>query len=189
MKILVLDNYDSFTYNLVHLVRELGDADEMEIFRNDKIGLDEVERFDKILLSPGPGLPKDAGIMPALIKKYASSKNILGICLGHQAIAEAFDAKLYNMPVVLHGIADQVELTGDHNLFEGLPREFSVCRYHSWTVIPESLNGSLQVTAVDANQNVMGLRHIDYNVNGLQFHPESVITEYGKEIMGNWLKQ
>lgn len=188
-KILVLDNYDSFTYNLVHLVRALGCGDKMEVFRNDKIELDEVDRFDKILLSPGPGLPKDAGIMPELIKRYAPSKSILGICLGHQAIAEAFNGELYNMPVVLHGVADQVILTRENALFEGLPTEFSVCRYHSWTVVPESLNGSLEVTAVDANQNVMGLRHIDYDVNGLQFHPESIITEYGKEIMNNWLKQ
>lgn len=188
-KILVLDNYDSFTYNLVHLVRELGYGADMEIFRNDKIALNEVDRFDKILLSPGPGLPKDAGIMPDLIKQYASSKSILGICLGHQAIAEAFNGQLYNMPVVLHGEADQVTLTKETALFEGLPKEFSVCRYHSWTVVPESLNGSLEITAVDRNKNIMGLKHVDYEVYGLQFHPESIITEYGKELLNNWLKK
>ncbi len=188
-KILVLDNYDSFTYNLVHLVRELGYGADMEIFRNDKITLGEVDRFDKILLSPGPGLPKDAGIMPDLIKEYAPSKSILGICLGHQAIAEAFGASLYNMPVVLHGVADQVTLIKENNLFEGLPTQFSVCRYHSWTVVPESLNGSLEITAVDKNQNIMGLKHVDFDVYGLQFHPESIMTEYGKEILRNWLKK
>lgn len=188
-KILVLDNYDSFTYNLVHLVRELGYEEGMEVFRNDKIQLDEVDRFDKILLSPGPGLPKDAGIMPELIKRYAASKSILGVCLGHQAIAEAFHAKLYNMPVVLHGVADNVELLIKDGLYEGLPEQFLVCRYHSWTVIPESINGSLEITAVDANKNIMSLRHLEYDVHGLQFHPESIITEHGKEILNNWLKK
>ncbi len=186
-KILVLDNYDSFTYNLVHLIRELGFGGQTEIYRNDKIGLDEVSRFDKILLSPGPGLPKDAGIMPDLVQKYAPSKSILGICLGHQAIAEAFGGKLFNMPVVLHGVADQVKVNTKHSLFDGLPKQFSVGRYHSWTVIPESLNSSLEITAVDQNQKVMGIKHVEYDVHGLQFHPESVITEFGKEILNNWL--
>jgi len=188
MKILVLDNYDSFTYNLVHLVRELEYGDEMDIYRNDKISIDEVDKYDKILLSPGPGLPKDAGIMPDLIKQYSPTKSILGVCLGHQAIAEAFGGQLLNMPVVLHGVADQVQIKQSSGIFEGLPESFSVCRYHSWTVMPDSLSDVLEVTAVDQNQNIMGIKHAEYDVQGLQFHPESVITEYGKEILDNWLK-
>ncbi|MDA0193825.1 MAG: aminodeoxychorismate/anthranilate synthase component II [Bacteroidetes bacterium] len=188
MKILVLDNYDSFTYNLVHLVKELGYGSGMDVFRNDKISLNDVNKYDKIILSPGPGLPKDAGIMPELIKRYAPSKSILGVCLGHQAIAEAFSGKLLNMPVVLHGIADMAQLISDDLIFKGLPREFKVCRYHSWTVIPDSMNGSLEVTAVDQNYNIMALRHREFDVRGLQFHPESIITEHGKEIMKNWLE-
>jgi len=188
MKILVLDNYDSFTYNLVHQVRELGYGKDMDVYRNDKISLDDVEAYDKIILSPGPGLPKDSGIMPELIKEYASSKSILGVCLGHQAIAEAFSGKLFNMPVVLHGIADTTRLIAEDKIFEGLPKEFRVCRYHSWTVIPDSFNGSLEVTAVDQNDNIMALRHREFDVRGLQFHPESIITEHGMEIMKNWLE-
>jgi len=189
MKILVLDNYDSFTYNLVHLVRELGFGEQTDVFRNDKISLDEVASFDKILLSPGPGLPNVAGIMPGLIKKYGSAKSILGICLGHQAIAEAYGGRLFNMEEVLHGVASQVTITGKSSLFKGIPKEFSVCRYHSWTVIPESLNGTLEITAEDERNNIMGISHTKYDVQGLQFHPESIITEYGKEILNNWLKR
>jgi len=188
MRILVLDNYDSFTYNLVHIVRELGYGDHMDVFRNDKITVDEVDEYDKILLSPGPGLPKDAGIMPELIEQYAPTKGILGICLGHQAIAEAFGGKLLNMPAVLHGIADIAHLTSEDQIFDGLPKEFKVCHYHSWTVIPGSMNGSIDVTAVDQNDNIMALRHREFDVRGLQFHPESIITEHGKQIMKNWLE-
>ena len=186
-RILVLDNYDSFTYNLVHLVRELGFSDQMDIYRNDKITLAEVSAYDKILLSPGPGLPKDAGIMPSLIRNYAPEKSILGICLGHQAIAEAFGCELYNMPVVLHGVEDEVRVTSKCSLFRRVPDRFKVCRYHSWTVTPTSVNGDLEITAVDNSDNVMGLRHREFDVQGLQFHPESIITEYGKDIINNWL--
>ena len=186
-RILVLDNYDSFTYNLVHLVRELGYDQNMEVFRNDKITLEEVEEYDKILLSPGPGLPKDAGIMPDLIERYGPSKSILGICLGHQAIAEAYGGALHNMEVVLHGVADGVRIIGESPLFKDIPERFKVCRYHSWTVVPHSLNGSLEITAVDESDNVMGLQHRTHDVQGLQFHPESIITEFGKNMMYNWL--
>ncbi|MBR9997355.1 MAG: aminodeoxychorismate/anthranilate synthase component II [Cyclobacteriaceae bacterium] len=190
MKILVFDNYDSFTYNLVHIIRELGYGHEMDIFRNDKITLPEVGKYDKILLSPGPGLPADAGIMEPLIRQYAATKSILGICLGHQGIAEVFQAELFNMPVVLHGVTTRTRiLKPDDIIFRNLPDSLKVCRYHSWAVKPESINGSLQVTAIDEDGTVMGIRHSEYSVWGLQFHPEAYLTESGKIIMDNWLKQ
>lgn len=189
MKILVFDNYDSFTYNLVHIIRQLGYGDRMDIIRNDKIGLNQVDRYDKILLSPGPGLPRDAGIMEPLIAHYAPSKSILGICLGHQGIAEVFNAELYNMPLVLHGVTTGTKvLRRDDYLFEGLPENLKVCRYHSWAVVPESINGDLEVTAVDELGVVMGLRHKNYDVRGLQFHPEAYLTEHGIRMIENWLK-
>ena len=190
MKILVLDNYDSFTYNLVHILRELGYGEQMDIYRNDKISLEDVDQYDKILLSPGPGIPKEAGIMMDVIKTYAPKKSILGVCLGHQGIAEAFQAKLYNMPTVLHGYADMVKLEdkGEY-LFKGVPQEFSVCRYHSWAVEAQSVNQDvLIVTARDPKGEVMGLRHHQYDVHGVQFHPESILTEHGKQMLENWLK-
>lgn len=190
MKILVLDNYDSFTYNLVHLLKELGEDLHIEVHRNDKITLAEVEKFDKILLSPGPGLPADAGIMPELIKKYSPTKSILGICLGHQGISEIFGARLENMQDVLHGVATQaiVQAT-DEVLFRNIPAFFNTCRYHSWTVVPESVPADqLEVTAVDENGKVMAIRHRQYDVKGLQFHPESILTEHGKEMIKNWLE-
>jgi anthranilate synthase component 2 len=190
MKILVLDNYDSFTYNLVHMLRELGYGEQMDVFRNDKISLEAVAEYDKILLSPGPGIPREAGIMMDLIRTYAPKKSILGVCLGHQGIAEAFQAKLYNMPTVLHGYADKVKLEdGEEYLFQGIPREFSVCRYHSWAVEAHSVNQDvLIVTARDPRGEVMGLRHREYDVHGVQFHPESILTEHGKQMIENWLK-
>jgi anthranilate synthase component 2 len=190
MKILVLDNYDSFTYNLVHIIRELGFAQNLEVHRNDKIDLNEVENYDKILLSPGPGVPADAGIMPELILKYGATKSIFGVCLGHQAVAEAYGAKLLNMPKVLHGVAtENVVLSRQEPLFLNLPDRFKVCRYHSWTVIPETVNGKLEITAKDDDGNVMGIRHVDFDVRGVQFHPESILTEHGMEMMNNWLKR
>jgi anthranilate synthase component 2 len=190
MKILVLDNYDSFTYNLVHLLKELGEDLHIEVHRNDKITLAEVEKFDKILLSPGPGLPADAGIMPELIKKYSSTKSILGICLGHQGISEIFGARLENMQDVLHGVATQaIVQTTDEVIFKNIPSSFNTCRYHSWTVVPESVPADqLEVTAVDENGKVMAIRHRQYDVKGLQFHPESILTEHGKEMIKNWLE-
>lgn len=189
MKILVLDNYDSFTYNLVHIIRELGYGDQLDVFRNDKIDLKDVSKYDKILLSPGPGIPSEAGIMLGLIKEYAPSKSILGICLGHQGIAEVFGAKLYNMPLVLHGIGTNVNIKQDDDyLFKEIPQSFKVCRYHSWAVVKESVNGMLEINSLDDNDIVMGVSHKAYDVRGLQFHPESVVTENGKILIKNWLE-
>lgn len=190
MKILVLDNYDSFVYNLVHIIRELGFGDQLEVHRNDKISLEAVGKYDKILLSPGPGIPEEAGIMLDLIDKYASGKSILGVCLGHQAIGEVFGAKLFNMPEVLHGIETPVHITDkEEYLFKGVPETLKVCRYHSWAVEKGSVNDSLKITSLDDNQIVMGLSHVKYDVRGVQFHPESVITEHGKIMVKNWLEK
>ncbi len=189
MKILVLDNYDSFTYNLVHIIRELGYGEQMDIIRNDKISVEEVSKYDKILLSPGPGIPSEAGIMMDVIRTYAPQKSILGICLGHQGIAEAFHAKLYNMPLVLHGYADKVFIEDEKEyLFEGLPTSFGVCRYHSWAVEANSITDELIVTARDIKGEVMGIRHREFDVKGLQFHPESILTEHGKAMIRHWLE-
>ncbi len=187
MKILVLDNYDSFTYNLVHIIRELGH--EMDICRNDKIQLEEVNKYDKILLSPGPGIPEEAGIMKEVIKSYASTKSILGVCLGHQGIAEAFGAKLFNIPNVLHGVTSKVKITDKkERLFKGLPDQFEVCHYHSWAVVMESIPSDVMMTAINSDGLVMAVAHKKFDVRGVQFHPESIMTEHGKKIMENWLK-
>ncbi|WP_128548828.1 anthranilate synthase component II [Larkinella soli] len=186
MKILVIDNYDSFTYNLVYILRELGH--QVDVRRNDRLTLDEVEEYDKILLSPGPGIPSEAGIMQEVIRRYAPTKSILGVCLGHQGIGEAFGARLENMDEVYHGVAHRAVVENrSERLFNGLPRELMVGRYHSWTVIPESLPEDLVVTAVDENGRVMGLAHRKFDVRGVQFHPESVLTEHGREMLQNWL--
>ena len=189
MKILVLDNYDSFTYNLVHLLRELGHGPSLTVTRNDQLALDDVEAFDAILLSPGPGIPTEAGLMPDIIQKYAPAKRILGVCLGHQGLAESFGAELYNIPAVLHGVANEAKITvPDERLFAGLPERFQVGRYHSWAVRPESMPAMLEVTARDANGEVLAFRHREYDVRGVQFHPESILTEHGAQMMANWLK-
>ena len=186
MKILLFDNYDSFTYNLLHILKEFG-AD-VEVFRNDKITLDEVDRFDKIVLSPGPGIPEEAGILLPLIRRYAPTKSILGVCLGEQAIGEAFGAKLINLTEVHHGVSSDVRIVANDPLFNGLDRTLRVGRYHSWVVSQEDLPDCLEVTAVDLVEGqIMGLRHKEYNVRGIQFHPESVLTPQGKEIIKNWL--
>ena len=187
MKLLVLDNYDSFTYNLVYILRELGH--KPDVIRNDKISVEEVGQYDKVLLSPGPGIPSEAGILQALVDAYAPTKSILGICLGHQGIGEVFGAQLENLGDVLHGVAHQAFIKDrDERIFEGLPDEITVGRYHSWTVVPESMPADLKITAVDENGRVMGLRHTKYDVKGLQFHPESVLTEGGVNMLKNWLK-
>jgi anthranilate synthase component 2 len=186
MKILVLDNYDSFTYNLVYILREL--HGEVDIYRNDKISISDVDQYDKILLSPGPGIPSEAGILQDVIRVYGPTKSILGICLGHQAIGEVYGAQLENMTDVLHGISDKAIVTDPtERIFQGLPSEFLVGRYHSWTVIPETFTPELRITAVDEKGRVMGLSHNTYDVKGLQFHPESVLTENGKQMLQNWL--
>ena len=189
MKILVLDNYDSFVYNLVHIIRALGYGDEMDIIRNDKIAVEEVAKYDKILLSPGPGIPEEAGIMMDLIREYAPTKSIMGVCLGHQAIGEVFGAKLVNMDEVLHGIATpNIVKDEEEMLFDGVPNHFTVARYHSWMIDADTVTEELKVTSVDDENRVMGVRHREYDVRGLQFHPESVLTEHGVQIMENWLK-
>jgi len=186
MKILVLDNYDSFTYNLVHIIRALGHAPD--IFRNDKIALEDVKKYDKILLSPGPGIPDEAGIMKAVVKEYGPTKSIIGICLGHQGIAEVYGAKLFNIPKVLHGVTSTVTVK-DHsdNLFNGVSDNFQATHYHSWAVVPESFTPELKITAVNDGGLVMALSHVKYDVKGVQFHPESVMTPEGPLMIKNWL--
>lgn len=186
--ILIIDNYDSFTYNLVHLVNELGL--ECEVWRNDQFAIEDVEAFDKIILSPGPGIPSEAGLLLDVIAKYAPTKSIFGVCLGQQAIAEVFGGSLYNLNQPMHGIATPIKVTdGDEELFAGLPDSFKVGRYHSWVVSGNDLPDSLQVTAIDeADNSIMALKHKQYDVRGVQFHPESILTDYGKEMMQNWLK-
>ncbi len=189
MKILVLDNYDSFTYNLVHIIRELGYGDVMDVYRNDKIDLSEVDKYDKILLSPGPGIPSEAGIMLDLIRQYGPSKSILGICLGHQGIGEVYGAELYNMKDVLHGVGTDVEISlTDDYLFKDVPKRFYVCRYHSWAIKKSTISGDLAINSLDDEDIVMGVSHQKYDVRGLQFHPESILTENGKTIIKNWLE-
>ena len=189
MKVLVLDNYDSFTYNLVQLVKKLGYGAKMDVRRNDKISVAEVAEYDNIILSPGPGVPAEAGIMPELIKEYAPTKKILGVCLGHQAIAESFGGTLYNLPEPVHGVATKIKVTSKNEpLFRGIPAEFKACRYHSWVVVPTSMPAELEVTALDADGQIMALRHKEFNVRGVQFHPESILTEHGENMMRSWLK-
>jgi anthranilate synthase component 2 len=204
MKILVFDNYDSFTYNLVHLVEKITHL-KVDVYRNDQIPLEKVQEYDKIILSPGPGIPEEAGLLLPLIKKYAATKSILGVCLGHQAIGEAFGGKLINLSTVYHGVATPVHivngglsavssdspLTIDHstrNLFDGLPETIEAGRYHSWILSDENFPAELEVTARDDNNYIMGLQHKKYDVQGVQFHPESVLTPMGEDILKNWLK-
>ncbi|HYF31211.1 MAG TPA: aminodeoxychorismate/anthranilate synthase component II [Chitinophagaceae bacterium] len=198
MKILVFDNYDSFTYNLVHLVEKILHQ-KVEVYRNDQIPLEKVGAYDKIILSPGPGIPSEAGLLLPLIKAYAPTKSILGVCLGHQAIGEAFGGKLINLSTVYHGVATPVTVvngetaandasqSGQKNLFAGLPQEIQAGRYHSWIVAEEGLPAELQITARDNNGYIMAMRHTKYDVQGVQFHPESVLTPQGEIILRNWI--
>lgn len=187
-KILLFDNYDSFTYNLLHIVKELG-YNDVEVHRNDRISLDDVERFDKIILSPGPGIPGEAGILLPLIRRYAPAKSILGVCLGHQAIGEAFGAQLENLSEVYHGISTPVNVVKDDLLFKGMGKTFDVGRYHSWIVCRNNFPAELEITAEDEHGAIMALRHTRYKVRGMQFHPESVLTPQGKTIIKNWLEE
>ncbi|MGB3005752.1 MAG: aminodeoxychorismate/anthranilate synthase component II [Chitinophagaceae bacterium] len=189
MKILVFDNYDSFTYNLVHLVEKITHI-KVEVYRNDQITLDQVNNYDKIILSPGPGIPEEAGLLLPLIKKYAATKSILGVCLGHQAIGEAFGGTLTNLTTVYHGVATpvKIDVTKKAQLFEGLPETLEVGRYHSWIIAEENFPVELEVTARDENNYIMALQHKKYDVQGVQFHPESVLTPDGEKILRNWLK-
>jgi len=184
--VLVIDNYDSFTYNLVHYLEDL-DC-KVTVKRNDQINLEEIEAFDKIVLSPGPGIPDEAGLLKAIIAMYAPSKSIFGVCLGQQAIAEVFGGGLVNIDQVYHGIATKINITKDDILFNGLPKEIEVGRYHSWVVDP-ALPEVLEATSFDENGQVMSLRHKVYDVSAVQFHPESVLTPHGKKILENWVKK
>lgn len=186
MKILVFDNYDSFTYNLVHLVEKILHQ-KVEVHRNDQIPLERVKEYDKIILSPGPGIPEEAGLLLPLIKEYAASKSILGVCLGHQAIGEAFGGKLTNLSTVYHGVATPVNVTKRSSLFTGLENRFEVGRYHSWVVAEENFPADLEITARDDNNFIMALQHKNFDVQGVQFHPESVLTPQGETILKNWL--
>lgn len=195
-RILVFDNYDSFTYNLVHLVEKLI-RQRVEVHRNDKLPLEKVKEYDKIILSPGPGIPGEAGLLLPLIREYAASKSILGVCLGHQAIGEAFGGRLVNLSTVYHGVSTPVKILrpgkgsngqAGNDLFEGLPDELEVGRYHSWVVSEEGFPAELEVTARDEKNMIMALRHKTLDVQGVQFHPESVLTPQGEQILKNWLK-
>ncbi|MDR2916675.1 MAG: aminodeoxychorismate/anthranilate synthase component II [Tannerella sp.] len=187
MKCLLLDNYDSFTYNLHHILVELGV--DTDVRRNDRISLEEVEVYDKIILSPGPGIPSEAGLLLPLIKKFASTKSILGVCLGEQAIGEAFGAKLLNLKDVYHGVCSDIRILVKDKLFDGLEPGFRAGRYHSWVVSKDELPECFEITAVDAEAGyIMGIRHRQYDVRGVQFHPESVLTPQGKKMIENWVR-
>ena len=217
MKILIFDNYDSFTYNLVHLVEKITN-ENVEVYRNDKIPLEKVDEYDKIILSPGPGLPSEAGLLLPLIKEYAGKKSILGVCLGHQAIGEVFGGQLTNLSSVFHGVATPVNIVNPHksgtgrqtsnvnpvssknnsdsrftihdsrkDIFNGMPETFQAGRYHSWVVSKENFPDELEITAEDENGFIMALQHKTYDIQGVQFHPESVLTPDGEKIMRNWL--
>lgn len=187
MKILLLDNYDSFTYNLHHLLRDCGER-EITVRRNDEIQLDEIKKFDKILLSPGPGLPNEAGRMPEIIKQYENQKSMLGVCLGLQAIVESFGGGLLNLKNVFHGVATSIHLKNmSDKLFFNVPGTFSAGRYHSWVADPDTLPACIEVTAVDDENQIMAVRHRQFGLYGVQFHPESILTPFGKTILQNWL--
>ena len=184
--IVIIDNYDSFTYNLAHLVKELGT--EVDVLRNDKFELEELEKYDKIILSPGPGIPEEAGLLLEVIRTYAGRKPILGVCLGEQAIGQVFGGKLTNLSEVFHGIQTNVKIKNKDYIFDGLPTEIPVGRYHSWVVDTDGFPEELVITAISPEGQIMALRHRKYDVHGIQFHPESVLTPDGKQIVGNWLK-
>jgi len=186
MKIILIDNYDSFTYNLAQLVKNLGA--EVDVLRNDKFELDDLEPYDKIMLSPGPGIPDEAGLTLQVIARYTGKKPILGVCLGHQAIGQYFGARLTNLTTVYHGIQSDIHLIGKDPLFHGLPQKFSAGRYHSWVVDRKDLPECLEITAESEEGQIMALRHKKFNIHGIQFHPESVLTPEGETIISNFLK-
>ena len=186
MKIVIIDNYDSFTYNLAHLVKELGV--EVTVYRNDQFELPQLEEFDKIILSPGPGIPSEAGLLLDVIRTYAGKKPMLGVCLGHQAIGEVFGGQLTNLSDVFHGVATEGTQFGNDPIFAGLPKRIVMGRYHSWVVSKDGFPSCLEITAESDEGQVMALRHKEYDIHGIQFHPESVLTTEGKTMIGNWLK-
>lgn len=186
MKTVIIDNYDSFTYNLAHAVKALGA--EVDVVRNDRFEMGSLEKYDKIILSPGPGIPEEAGLLLDVVRNYAGKKPILGICLGEQAIGEVFGGTLVNLKDVYHGVQTPIKVIADDYIFDGLPREIPVGRYHSWVVFEENFSVFLEITAVSEDGRVMALRHKEYDVRGLQFHPESVLTPDGTKMLENWLK-
>ena len=189
MKILLLDNYDSFTYNLLHVVKELG-ATDVEVVRNDQIELDEVDRFDKIILSPGPGIPEEAGLLLPIIKRYAPTKSILGVCLGHQAIAESFGASLQQLPHPKHGHESPLTIVDPTDiLYHGLTYPVQVGRYHSWIVNPHTLPSCLRISALDEEGHIMSFYHTSLPIRGVQYHPESIITRQGRQMINNWINE
>lgn len=186
MRTVIIDNYDSFTYNLSHLLKELGT--EVTVYRNDRFQLEQLEGFDKIVLSPGPGIPSEAGLLTDVIRRYAGHKPMLGVCLGHQAIGEVFGGHLENLAEVFHGVATEGSQLGNDYLFSGLPQRIVMGRYHSWVVSREGLPDCLEITATSDEGQIMGLRHRHYDIHGIQFHPESILTPQGRDIVGNFLK-
>ena len=188
-RILVFDNYDSFTYNLVHLVEKITN-EKVDVFRNDEISLEQVNEYDKIILSPGPGIPSEAGLLLPLIKQYAATKSILGVCLGHQAIGEAFGGTLTNLSKVYHGVATPIKIINKTaQILRGLPEAIEVGRYHSWIINDQNFPAELEVTARDDNGYIMALQHKTFDLQGVQFHPESVLTPDGEKILRNWLSR
>jgi anthranilate synthase component 2 len=187
MRILLIDNYDSFTYNLVHLIEKVCEI-KVDVKRNNEITLNEVDEYERIVLSPGPGVPSEAGVLLDVIKQYASTKNIFGVCLGLQAVGEAFGANLKNLKNVFHGISTPVIIKSEQDIFKNCPKEFKVGRYHSWVVDGNNLPSNLHITAVDEQGEIMALKHTKFNVRGVQFHPESILSEHGELIFKNWLE-
>ena len=185
MRIVIIDNYDSFTYNLAHLVKSLGA--EVTVLRNDRFALEDLEAFDRIILSPGPGIPSEAGLLPEVIRTYADRKPMLGVCLGHQAIGEVFGARLENLSDVFHGVATEGSQSGVDPIFQGLPERIVMGRYHSWVVSRDGFPGCLEITAESDDGQIMALRHREFDIHGIQFHPESVLTPDGAAILRNWL--
>lgn len=186
IKTAIIDNYDSFTYNLAHLVKELGA--EVTVLRNDKFGIADLEQYDKLILSPGPGIPSEAGLLMATIEAYAGKKPMLGVCLGHQAIGEAFGASLTNLSEVFHGVATEGKQMGNDPIFVGLPQRITMGRYHSWVVSADGLPDCLEITALSDEGQIMGLKHKKFDIHGIQFHPESVLTPDGRTIVDNFLR-
>jgi anthranilate synthase component 2 len=185
MQLAVIDNYDSFTFNLVHYFEDLGAS--VTVFRNDEFDLKELDAFDKIVLSPGPGLPNEAGLLKEVIQTYATSKSILGICLGLQAIGEVFGGTLINLEKVYHGVATKIKIIEEDSIFKNIPDQIEVGRYHSWVISNDNFPPNLIITSVDENKQIMSVKHSHFDVRGMQFHPESILTPFGKKILKNWL--
>lgn len=187
-KILVIDNYDSFTYNLVYLLRQFEDV-TVDVVRNDFVEMEAVKNYDKLLFSPGPGIPEEAGLMCAVIKEYAGKKSMLGVCLGHQAIGEVFGSKLKNLSKVFHGVATDIFVKDFSGVFKDVPEKFKAGRYHSWVIDENNLSDELEVTATDENNLIMAVAHKKYDIQGVQFHPESILTEHSVTMMSNWINK